>query len=322
MNMAIIFQEAAVQLPRLSQTSLFIKFNEQSNIGQVVKEAMADKTYYVSTDTMKEIMSLIRLNGSAIAKRAVQKFEQNKMIIIYNKDRSKIPQVLPFIIIQDRNGGVTPYIFADRVVTKLTSTAEYPNLMATMEAAYLAAALVKNQNQILLNRQLVLNLCELYNYLWLMPLEQKLYMKGDNLTKAQMYIDSYFYRMVDGDKMGPTTIPFNRLLKDRVSQEQIKQITMEVSMMPSLAIGNLISLIKKINPVRYKDLDATFMTYFTSSCGLPVIFALENIQYLFLLLTSAEYKTKLTAYGLNKTATSSGTVKKCIATLSGMDITY
>jgi hypothetical protein len=122
--------------------------------------------------------------------------------------------------------------------------------------------------------------------------------------------------------MGPTTIPFNRLLKDRVSQEQIKQITMEVAMMPSLAIGNLISLIKKINPVRYKDLDATFMTYFTSSCGLPVIFALENIQYLFLLLTSAEYKTKLTAYGLNKTATSSGTVKKCIATLSGMDITY
>ena len=155
-----------------------------------------------------------------------------------------------------------------------------------------------------------------------MPLEQKLYMKGDNLTKAQMYIDSYFYRMVDGDKMGPTSIPFNRLLKDRVPQEQIKQITMEVSMMPSLAIGNLIALLKKINPVRYKDLDSTFFTYFTSSCGITLVFALENIQYLFMLLTSAEYKTKLSAYGLNKTASSSGVVKRCISALSGMNIDY
>lgn len=319
--MAIIFQEAA-QLPRLSQTSLFNKFNEQSQIGQVVKETLADKTKYVSPDTMKEIMSLIRLNGSPIAKKAVQKFEEHRMILIYDKDRSKIPLSLPYIIIQDKTGNVTPYVFADRVVTNITSSAEYTNLMATMEAAYLAAAIVKNQNQFLLNRQLVLGLCELYNYLWLMPLEQKLYMKGDNLTKAQMYIDSYFYRMVDGDKMNPTSIPFNRLLKDKVSQEQIKQITMEVSMMPSLAVGNLIALIKKINPVRYKDLEATFMTYFISSCGISLIFALENIQYLFLLLTSAAYKTKVTAYGLNKTATTSGTVKKCMSALSGMDIKY
>lgn len=320
--MAIIFQEAAVQLPRLSQTSLFAKFNEQSNIVQVVREAISDKTNYVSPDSMKEIMSLIRLNGSPIAKKAVQKFESHKMILIYNKDRSKIPQVLPYIINQDKAGNTTAYVFADRVVTNITSTAEYPNLMATMEAAYLAASLVKNPNQILLNRQLVLGLCELYNYLWLMPLEQKLYMKGDNLTKAQMYIDSYFYRMIDGDKMGPTSIPFNRLLKDRVPQEQIKQITMEVSMMPSLAIGNLIALLKKINPVRYKDLDATFFTYFTSSCGITLVFALENIQYLFMLLTSAEYKTKLSAYGLNKTASSSGVVKRCISALSGMNIDY
>lgn len=320
--MAIIFQEAAVQLPRLSQTSLFAKFNEQSNITQVVREAISDKTNYVSPDSMKEIMSLIRLNGSPIAKKAVQKFESHKMILIYNKDRSKIPQVLPYIINQDKAGNTTAYVFADRVVTNITSTAEYPNLMATMEAAYLAASLVKNPNQVLLNRQLVLGLCELYNYLWLMPLEQKLYMKGDNLTKAQMYIDSYFYRMIDGDKMGPTSIPFNRLLKDRVPQEQIKQITMEVSMMPSLAIGNLIALIKKINPVRYKDLDATFFTYFTSSCGITLVFALENIQYLFMLLTSAEYKTKLSAYGLNKTASSSGAVKRCISALSGMNIDY
>ena len=320
--MAIIFQEAAVQLPRLSQTSLFAKFNEQSNITQVVREAISDKTNYVSPDSMKEIMSLIRLNGSPIAKKAVQKFESHKMILIYNKDRSKIPQVLPYIINQDKAGNTTAYVFADRVVTNITSTAEYPNLMATMEAAYLAASLVKNPNQILLNRQLVLGLCELYNYLWLMPLEQKLYMKGDNLTKAQMYIDSYFYRMIDGDKMGPTSIPFNRLLKDRVPQEQIKQITMEVSMMPSLAIGNLIALLKKINPVRYKDLDATFFTYFTSSCGITLVFALENIQYLFMLLTSAEYKTKLSAYGLNKTASSSGVVKRCISALSGMNIDY
>ena len=133
-----------------------------------------------------------------------------------------------------------------------------------------------------------------------------------------MYVTAYFYRMIDGDKMDPSKIPFNRILKDRVLQDQLKQVTMEVGMMPSLGIGNLISLIKQINPVRYKDLDSTFMTYFASSCGVTLIFALENLQYLFLLITSAQYKTKLTAYSLNKAASDSA--KKCMTNLNGMNI--
>ncbi len=316
--MAIIFQEAAVQLPLLSQSSLFVKFNQQSNLGQVAKEATLDKEHYVSPDSLKEIISLIKLNGSVNAKKAAQMFEQHRMIIVYNKDRGKVPMVLPFIVIRDKSGHITPYVFADTVVTNIQSNSEYPNLMATMEAAYLATALMMNPNQFVLNRQLMLGMCQLYNYMWLMPLEQKLYIKGDNLTKAQMYVTAYFYRMIDGDRMNPTSVPYSRILKDKVSNEMIKQITTEVAMMPTLAIGNLIDLLKKINPVRYKDLDATFMTYFTSSCGITLIFALENLQYLFLLMTSSYYKTKLTAYGLNKTA--GQTAKKCISALSGIDI--
>lgn len=317
----IIFQEAAmVQLPQLSQSSLFIKFDEQNQLRQKLKEALSNREYYVNPEDVREIMDLIKLNGSAIAKKAVQKFENHEMIIIYNKDQSKIPTVLPYIIIQDKTGKVMPYVFADRVVTNLKSASEYTNLMACMEAAYLAASLKKNPSQFVLNRNLMLNLCELYNYLWIMPLEQKLYMKGENLTKAMMYATAYFYRMIDGDRLNATSIPFNRILKDKVSEGMITQIVTEVKTMPSMAIGYLLKLIQNINPVRYKNLDATFMTYFSSSCGIPLIFALENIQYLFLLMTSANYKTKITAYALNKTAAASS--RKCITMLNGMDIGY
>lgn len=313
----IIFQEAA-QLPPLSQSSLFDKFNQQSNLGQIAREAAMNKSNYVSPDTLKEITSLIKLNGTPNAKKAVKMFEDGRMHIIFDKDRSKVPPVLPYLISKDKTGRASAYVYADKVVTNITSSAEYPNLMATMEAAFLAAALNEAPNQFMLNRQMILNLCGLYQYLWLMPLEQKLYIKGDNLTKAQMYVISYFYRMIDGSKLAPGNIPFNRLLKDRVMQDQIKQIVAEVGMMPSLAIGNLIALIKKINPVRYKDLDATFMTYFTSSCGVTLVFALENLQYLFLLATSSYYKTKLTSYALNKAA--SDVAKKCITNMNGMNI--
>jgi hypothetical protein len=272
--MAIIFQEAAVNLPRLSQSSLYNKFEEQNHITEAWKETISKKEYYVKPEEMKEIMSMIRLNGSPNAKKATEAFEQGRMILIFNKDRSVIPAVLPFIVVQTKSG-VIPYVFADRVVTNLTSTAEYTNLMATMEAAYLAAALVQNPTQMVLNRQFILCMAQLYNLMWLMPLEQKLYMKGDNLTKAMMYITAYFYRMIDGDKLSPDSIPFNRILKDKVNMAQVKQIVMDVQMMPSLAIGNLIDLIKKINPVRYKNLDSTFMTYFVSTCGVTLIFALR-----------------------------------------------
>lgn len=317
----IIFQEAAgIQLPKLSQSSLYEKFDRQSQISQRVRDTIANKEAYVKPANMKDIMALIRLNGSPIAKRAVEKFEKGDMVIIFDKDRSKIPTVLPFIVIQYKQGKSVPYVFADRVVTNLTSGNEYPNLMATMEAAYLAAALQSRPTSVLLNRQLVLNLCELYLYLWLMPLEQKLYVKGDNLTRAELYVIAYFYRMIDGSRMSAESIPFKRFLRDKIPDALIKQIVTEVQMMPSLAIGNLIKLIQQINPVRYKNLDATFMTYFTSSCGIPMIFALENLQYLFLLMTSSYYKTKITQYSLNKTALESS--RKCMKTIGGMGLDY
>ena len=317
----IVFQEAAVhQLPQLSQSSLFIKFNEQSQLFQKVKDTLMNKESYVNPEEMKEIMALIRLNGSPIAKKAVQKYEDGDLKILFNKTNSQIPNVLPYIIIQDKTGKITPYVFADRVMSNINSSAEYQNLMATMEAAYLAAALRKDPAQFLLNRNLVLTLCELYNYLWIVPLEQKLYVKGENLTKIQAYVISYFYRMVDDNKIDAKTIPFNRILKDKVPEGTLTQIVTEVKTMPSLAFGNLIQLIQKINPVRYKNLETTFMTYFASACGIPLIFALENLQYLFLLMSSANYKTKLTAWSLNKVASKSA--KACLTTLNGMDIRY
>ena len=312
--------ESATDLPKLSQTSLFMQFNEQSQIGQKIKETISDKEFYVQPDALKEITSLIRLNGSSTAKSAIDAFNEGRLKIIFNKDRSKIPTALPYIVIKDSKGTVTPYVFADRVVSNVASATEYPNLMATVEAAYLAAALQAKPNQILLNRQLVLNLCELYLYMWLMPLEQKLYMKGDNLTKAEIYIITYFYQMIDGEKATYDNIPFKRLIKDRVANGVLQQLVTEVKTMPSMAIDNLIKLIKALNPVRYKELEATFMSYFTNACGVTLVFALENPQYLFLLLTSSYYKTKVTAFGLNKI--SIDCARTCEKTLNTLGIEF
>ena len=317
----IVFQEAAYELPKLSQSSLYVKFEEQSNLTQKMKDALADPEAYVKPESMKEIMALVRLNGSEFAKRAADKFDNGRLKIIYEENTPKLnTSVLPFLVRGMKDGNVLPYVFATKLVSNIRSTSEYVNLMADMEAAFLAAALAKNPNQILLNRQVVLNLCELYIYLWLMPLEQKLYMKGDNLTKAQIYIISYFYRMIDGDRATAENIPFNRFLRDRVPDSVLKPLVSEVQGLESLAVENLIGLIMQLNPVRYKDLQSTFMSYFQGACGVPLIFALENPQYLFLLLTSSYYKTKITAYALNKSSLE--TARRCMKTLNGIDIDY
>lgn len=320
--MAIIFQEAAAyELPKLSQSSLYVKFDQQSQLTEKMKAAIQDPEAYVKPEAMKEIMALIRLNGSKFAKRAADKFDNGQLKIIFETNTPKMnTSVLPFLVRGLKDGGVVPYVFATKLVSNIQSTSEYVNLMADMEAAFLAAALAKNPAQILLNRQVVLNLCELYLYLWLMPLEQKLYMKGDNLTKAEIYIISYFYRMIDGDRATADNIPFNRFLRDRIPPSILKPLVDQVQGLESLAVENLVGLIIQLNPVRYKDLQSTFMSYFQGACGVPLIFALENPQYLFLLLTSAYYKTKITAYALNKTALD--TARKCMKNLSGIDIDY
>lgn len=131
-----IIQESAQ--PKLTQTSIYTKFDKQNNLSKNVVDAIkSGGSKVVSPDDIQEILSLMKLNGDAIVKKAIEAFKNKKIIMIYDKETSKIPITLPYIII-NRNGTHVAYIFADTVVTNLKSSQEYTNLMAVMEAAYLA----------------------------------------------------------------------------------------------------------------------------------------------------------------------------------------
>lgn len=294
-----LFQEASV--PKLSETSLYMKFNETSDITNNIKaEISQSKENIVAPETIKEILALIRLNGDAIAKKSVDAYLKGEMVIIHNKATSKIPASLPFIVMGYK-GTPTAFIFADKVVNNITAASEYTNLMAVMEAAYLALKLNTSPDLFLMNSQLMLTLCNIYTMMVVAPLEQRLYMKGDNLTKAMMYVISYFYNIFRGDNMTVESIPFKRLLNDKVNPDVANQIIDDVVSNPDKSFMGLLKMISKINPIRYKDLDSMYLSYFTSTCGVSLIFALENIAYLFLLISSASYKTTITSYSLNKT---------------------
>jgi hypothetical protein len=294
-----LFQEASV--PKLSETSLYMKFNETSDITNNIKaEISQSKENIVAPETIKEILALIRLNGDAIAKKSVDAYLKGEMVIIHNKATSKIPASLPFIVMGYK-GTPTAFIFADKVVNNITAASEYTNLMAVMEAAYLALKLNVSPDMFLMNSQLMLTLCNIYTMMVVAPLEQRLYMKGDNLTKAMMYVISYFYNIFRGDNMTVESIPFKRLLNDKVNPDVANQIIDDVVSNPDKSFMGLLKMISKINPIRYKDLDSMYLSYFTSTCGVSLIFALENIAYLFLLISSASYKTTITSYSLNKT---------------------
>lgn len=294
-----LFQEASV--PKLSETSLYMKFNETSDITNNIKaEISQSKENIVAPETIKEILALIRLNGDAIAKKSVDAYLKGEMVIIHNKATSKIPASLPFIVMGYK-GTPTAFIFADKVVNNITAASEYTNLMAVMEAAYLALKLNTSPDLFLMNSQLMLTLCNIYTMMVVAPLEQRLYMKGDNLTKAMMYVISYFYNIFRGDNMTVESIPFKRLLNDKVNPDVANQIIDDVVSNPDKSFIGLLKMISKINPIRYKDLDSMYLSYFTSTCGVSLIFALENIAYLFLLISSASYKTTITSYSLNKT---------------------
>jgi hypothetical protein len=294
-----LFQEASI--PKLSETALYMKFNETSDITNCIKsEITQSKETIVAPETIKEILALIRLNGDAIAKKSVDAYLNGEIVIIFNKATSKIPASLPFIVMGYK-GTPTAFVFADKVVNNITSASEYTSLMAVMEAAYLALKLNTNMDSFLMNAQLMLTLCNIYTLMVVAPLEQRLYMKGDNLNKAMMYVIVYFYNMFRGDNMTVENIPFKRLLNDRVDPGIANQIIDDVVSNPDKSFMGLLKLISKINPIRYKDLDAMYLSYFTSTCGVSLIFALENIAYLFLLISSASYKTQITSYSLNKT---------------------
>ena len=92
-----IFQES--ELPKLSQTALYAKFNETSNISKsVVDEISNSKDKIVKKEEISELLSLMKLNGDAIIKKAINDFEDGKIVIIFNKETSVIPFTLPFIV--------------------------------------------------------------------------------------------------------------------------------------------------------------------------------------------------------------------------------
>ena len=311
-----IIQEATV--PKLSETALYKKFDETSHITDNIKyEIIHSSEVVVSKETLKEIIALIRLNGDPIAKKAVDAYMAGKIIIINNKTTSKIPPNLPYIVMNYK-GTPTAFIFADKVVNNITASGEYTTLMAVLEAAYLALKFQDNPDHFLMNGPLMLTLCNAYLLMVGAPLEQRLYMKGENLTKASIYIIAHFYKMIRGGSITAETIPFKRLLSDKVEKSTIDSILDDVVANDDDSIMGLIKMISKINPIRYKDLEALYLSYFTSTCGVSLIFALENISYLFLLITSANYKTTITSFNINKAV---GLIaKKVIATLTQMNL--
>lgn len=308
-----LFQEA--ELPKLSQTSLYEKFNQSSGITKsVIEEIQSDKEHRVKPEDIPEIISLIRLNGDPIAKKAVEAFQNNEIVIFFNKETSKVPTALPYIVMTKGND-TRAFVFADRVVNNINSTQEYTSLMAVIEAAYLALRLTKNPNSFVMNRPLMLTLGNIYTLMAVTPLEQKIYMKGDNLVKTMLYLFAYFYRMIDGPEF--TIIPaYKRIISDKIEDSVVKQIMEEVRSLEDNSFMSVLNLIKQINPVRYKDIDVMYMTHFNSTCGTSLIFALENLSYLFLLISSATYKTGVTAYGINKVVNMPA--KKAVSLLSAI----
>jgi hypothetical protein len=308
-----LFQEA--ELPKLSQTSLYEKFNQSSGITKsVVEEIQSGKEHRVKPEDIPEIISLIRLNGDPIAKKAVEAFQNNEIVIFFNKETSKVPTALPYIVMTKGND-TRAFVFADRVVNNINSTQEYTSLMAVIEAAYLALRLTKNPNSFVMNRPLMLTSGNIYTLMAVTPLEQKIYMKGDNLVKTMLYLFAYFYRMIDGPEF--TIIPaYKRIISDKIEDSVVKQIMEEVRSLEDNSFMSVLNLIKQINPVRYKDIDVMYMTHFNSTCGTSLIFALENLSYLFLLISSATYKTGVTAYGINKVVNMPA--KKAVSLLSAI----
>ena len=294
-----IIQETA--LPKLSQTSLYEKFNEVSDISNSVREELKRaKNYTVKPEHIEEVIAIMKLNGDPICKKAVEAYIKGEIVIIDNKETSKIPNSLPYIII-GHEGVYKAYVFAITFLDVITSPQETPKLMAVMEASYIALCLSRKPNAILMNSQLMLTLCKVYVTMMAAPLQQKLYMKGDNLNKAMLYFITYFYMLFkDVNDIDVASIPFNKIMDDKIDNKVASVIIEDAKTVQNHNFMDLLEKIKKINAVRYKDLNSMYLSYFTTVCGAPILFSIENIAYLFMLLTSSAYKTNMTGYGLNK----------------------
>lgn len=296
--MAIEFIQET-ELPKLSQTSLYEKFNETSNISELVREELKHaKNYMVKPEEITEVLSIMKLNGDAICRKAIEAYIKGDIVIIFNKETSKLPNCLPYIVINNLN---KVFVFAHTVIDVITSPQETPKFMAVLEAAYLALHLSRKPNSIIMNSQLMLTLCKIYITMVSAPLQQKVYMKGDNLNKAILYFITYFYMLFkDVNDVDITSIPFGKIMDDKIDNKVAASIIEDAKTVQDHNFMALIDKIVKINSIRYKDLPSMYMSYFTTVCGTPLIFSIENISYLFLLLTSSAYKTNMTGYGLNK----------------------
>lgn len=295
-------QESCVDicLPRLSQLPLYQQYDQYSNLSASLREELQTASEYIQTpDDLKELVALMRLNGDAVVKKAIDAWEKGDIVVLFHPETSKIPTVLPYVVL-GVSSGIKCFIFADKLMSRLNSTNEYINLMAGLEAGYLALKLQKNPTSFINNRNIMLLIAEIYQFMALCPLEVRLYIKGENLTKAMIYVIAFFYKIIDGEKMSADSINFKRLMKDKVDHAVVKQVVDQVRALERTSFIDLLELIKKINPVRYGNLDAVYLQHFIGCCGNYIMFALEHPAYLFLLLTSASYKTKLTSFNLNK----------------------
>ena len=76
-----IIQEAT--LPKLSQTSLYNKFNDSSNItSNLINEIKTAGSTAVKLDELSEILSLIKLNGDPVVKKAVNHLTDGDIVIV------------------------------------------------------------------------------------------------------------------------------------------------------------------------------------------------------------------------------------------------
>jgi hypothetical protein len=286
-------------LPRLSSTSIFQLFDDTSNIkANIIAILQKGPELKIEPDSIPDILAIIGIKGSAIAKEAIKAYRNNEIVILFSPTETEIPMNLPFIV-HDK-GDPRVYIFADKVVSDINSNNESPKLMAILEAAYLALVLHNYPQKFLNNRSLMLALAQIYTRMVVAPLENKLYMKDDNLNKAILYSAAYFYRMIDGDNFELGPVITKKIVSDPVDKSVLNQITEEVKAIDGMKFEDLLKLIARINPVRYAGLEKMYANHFTMVSGGSLMFALENLGYLFILISSAAYKTALTGFSLNK----------------------
>lgn len=287
-----IFQEscASTKISKISQTSLYNIFNQtgdlNSNVGY---ELSHTKETLVPIENIRDMIYSIRLNGGANARNAVDAFMHGDISIIFNKESSKIPLVLPYLVGNNgSNGKSTAYIFADKFMSRIDNTKEAHKLTAVLEATYLSLLFAKDPNMFLSNSQLMLTLCNIYTCMATAPLENYRQIKGDHLNKMSLYFITHFYNMFRDD-ISEENIPYRRIIQDKMDSSVVKMIIDDVKQNDDKTTQGILELIKKINPVRYEKLPSEYVALFQRYCGIPMTFALEYMPYLFLMISAATY---------------------------------